>query len=115
MRHEVLDPVELSLTPSTPQDLRGGDAQENAQVVRDLLQGSQDGRLAIVRQVVALNAAAALVAYDATTEGRFGSVELSVTERIAQALPLAFESIDSGAAWTILTRWAEVSTDLALH
>jgi len=113
MRHEVLDPSQLGLTPSTPQDLRGGEAQENAQVVRDLLQGKQDGRLAIVRQVVALNAAAALVAYDATAEQRFGPVESTATERIARALPLAFESIDTGAAWDVLSKWAEVSTDLA--
>jgi len=113
IRHEVLDPVELGLTASTPEDLRGGDAQENAQVVRDLLQGSRDGRLAIVRQVVALNAAAALVAYDAISEHRFGSHDTTVLERISQALPVAFDAIDGGAAWAVLTRWVEVSADLA--
>jgi anthranilate phosphoribosyltransferase len=113
LRHEVLDPALLGLQPSTASDLRGGDAQENAQVVRDLLQGSRAGRLGVVRDVVALNAAAALVAYDsATGEDKYGSVSQGIADRIARALPVAYESIDGGSAWNVLDRWAQVSTAL---
>ena len=114
LRHEVLDPAALGLQPSTAADLRGGDAVENAQVVRDLLQGSQVGRLAIVRDVVALNAAGALVAFDAATgEQNFGSINSTFAQRVTAALPVAYESIDSGAAWNALLNWAKVSTALA--
>jgi anthranilate phosphoribosyltransferase len=113
LRHEILDPAKLGLEPSTAADLRGGEAQENAQVVRDLLQGSREGRLSIVRDVVALNSAAALVAFDAAAGSeRFGSVQQTVRDRIANAIPVAYESIDSGAAWDVLVNWAAVSTSL---
>jgi anthranilate phosphoribosyltransferase len=114
LRHEVLDPAKLELRPSTTADLRGGDAQENAQVVRDLLQGSREGRLTIVRDVVALNSAAALVAFDAASGSeQFGSVQQTVRDRVANALPVAYQSIDSGAAWDVLVKWASVSTALS--
>jgi len=113
LRHEVLDPAQLGLQPSTAADLRGGDAQENAQVVKDLLQGSREGRLSIVRDVVALNSAGALVAFDAATGAeRFGSVDASFIERVSCALPVAYESIDSGSAWKVLEKWASVSSAL---
>jgi anthranilate phosphoribosyltransferase len=114
LRHEILDPAKLGLEPSTAADLRGGEALENAQVVRDLLQGSREGRLAVVRDVVALNSAAALVAFDAASGSeRFGSVQRTVRDRVANALPVAYESIDTGAAWDVLVNWAGVSTALS--
>lgn len=114
VRHEVLDPRQLDLQVANQGDLRGGDAAENAQVVRDLLAGQTAGRLAVVRDVVALNSAAALVAYDAAFGlEKFGSVSDSVTERIRRALPVAFDSIESGRAQAVLNRWAQVSTALA--
>jgi anthranilate phosphoribosyltransferase len=114
LRHEVLDPTDMGLQASTTADLRGGEAQENAQVVRDLLQGSREGRLSVVRDVVALNSAAALVAFDAASGSeRFGSVQQTVRDRVANALPVAYQSIDSGAAWDVLVKWASVSTALS--
>lgn len=113
LRHEILHPGELGLQTSTAADLRGGQAHENAQVVQDLLQGSREGRLSIVRDVVALNAAAALVAFDAASGAeKFGSVRENVHDRVGGALPVAYASIDSGAAWEVLVKWARVSTAL---
>ena len=67
------DPTPFNLTPATLEDLRGGDANANAQIVRDVLDGRDDGRFAAIRDVVALNAAAALVAFNATQTGhRYG-------------------------------------------
>jgi anthranilate phosphoribosyltransferase len=69
------------MTRATLQDISGGDAAENADIIRAVLRGEKSPR----RDVVLLNSAAALVA-----AGR--------TDHIAQAIPLAEKSIDSGAA-----------------
>lgn len=63
------------------QEISGGDAAENAEIIRAVLNGEKSPR----RDVVLLNAAAALVA-----AGR--------ADPIAAAIPLASQSIDSGAA-----------------
>jgi anthranilate phosphoribosyltransferase len=63
------------------QEISGGDANENAAIIRAILAGEKSPR----RDIVILNAAAALVA-----AGR--------ADHIAGAIPLAARSIDSGAA-----------------
>ena len=67
-------------------DLVGGDAAVNAQVVRDLVAG----RSGPVRDIVVLNAAAALAAYD-------GPVAAELENQLAGALERARDAIDSGA------------------
>ncbi len=77
----TLDPQELGLPRARLDDLRGGDAAENAAIIRRVLSGEKGP----ARDVVLLNAAAALVA---------GGVASELREGIA----LAAESIDSGRA-----------------
>jgi anthranilate phosphoribosyltransferase len=72
------------------EDILGGDAAENAAIIRDVLSGKPSPR----RDVVLLNAAAALVA-----AGRAQSID--------EALPAAKHSIDSGAALAKLNALAE--------
>jgi anthranilate phosphoribosyltransferase len=96
--HHRFDPADVGLTPATVTDLRGGDAEHNAAVVRDVLAG----RPGPIRDAVLLNAAVALVAV-----GAVGSDDL--TKQIAGGLPLAAESVDSGAAADVLARWVEAS------
>ena len=55
----TLNPEDLGLEPAAPHDLDGGDAPHNAQVARDMLAGKPGP----VRDIVVLNAAAALLAY----------------------------------------------------
>jgi anthranilate phosphoribosyltransferase len=62
-------------------DIAGGDAALNASLIRDVLSGKKSAR----RDVVLLNAAAALVA-----AGR--------ADHLRDAVPLAAKAIDSGAA-----------------
>ncbi len=113
LRHEVIDPQALGLQVSTLEQLRGADASQNAQVVRDLLAGSNEGDLAVIREVVALNAAAAMVAFDAANgDSRFGEVTATLNSRIRNALPLAFKSIDDGGAQKALARWIRVTQEL---
>ncbi|WP_182380373.1 anthranilate phosphoribosyltransferase [Nocardioides sp. WS12] len=91
--HATVDPSSLGLAPATPEDLRGGDAAHNADVVRRLLEGVQGP----VRDAVLLNAGAALAVYDAPGE--------PVQEALAAGIVRAAEAIDSGAAQATLDRW----------
>jgi anthranilate phosphoribosyltransferase len=81
VRSYEVEPEEFGMPRGTLQDIAGGDATENAAIIRAVLAGKKSPR----RDVVLLNAAAALVA-----AGR--------ADRIAEAIPLAVQSIDSGAA-----------------
>lgn len=81
VRSYEIEPEEFGMARATLQEIAGGDASENAAVIRAVLEGEKSPR----RDVVLLNSAAALVA-----AGR--------AERIAEAIPLATKSIDSGAA-----------------
>ena len=89
-----LDPADLDIPRAAVADLVGGDAATNAHVVRDLL----DGRPGPVRDIVTLNAAAALVAYD-------GPVADDLETQLAGALTRARDAIDSGAGKAKLEAW----------
>ena len=116
IREEILDPAAFGIEPAKPEQLRGGDAKHNAKVVRAILAGQQDGDLKAIRNVVALNAAAALVAFDASVARfRYGQVSESLTSRINKALPSAYQSLDSGAAESVLDLWISVSQRFALE
>lgn len=86
-----LDTRELGLAPATLDDLRGGDAADNAVITRGILDGSQRGA---PRDVVLLNAAAML----ATLSGDWAS-----------GLTRARASLDSGAALACLEKLIAVS------
>ncbi len=77
----TLDPLELGLPRATLSDLKGGDAEENGAIVCAILDGEPGPK----RDVVLLNASAALVA-----EGSAGD--------LTEGLGMAARSIDSGAA-----------------
>jgi anthranilate phosphoribosyltransferase len=96
---DELDPAQLGLPHTTIEELRGGDAQHNAVVAREVLAGAGS---AAVRAAVELNAAAALVAAQGTTR------EL-ITEQLRPALARAHDVLASGAALEQLERWAKVS------
>jgi anthranilate phosphoribosyltransferase len=81
VRSYEVEPEEFGMARATLQEIAGGNATENAAIIRAVLAGEKSPR----RHVVLLNAAAALVA-----AGR--------ADRIADAIALAGESIDSGAA-----------------
>jgi anthranilate phosphoribosyltransferase len=105
--HEVaqteFDPASLGLRRASVDDLRGGDAAHNAAVVRAVLAGETGP----VRDIVLLNAAAALAA----AAGVPGPE--AVPSALADGLARAAEAVDSGAASALLDRWIEVSRLLA--
>ncbi len=86
-------PEEFGLNRATLDDLAGGDAAVNAELIRNVLAGRKSAH----RDVVLLNAAAALVA-----AGR--------ADHLRDGVPLAAKSIDSGAALEKLRKLIEFST-----
>ncbi|MER6811119.1 anthranilate phosphoribosyltransferase [Spirillospora sp. NPDC000708] len=95
----TFDPSALGIPPARPKDLRGADASFNARVARETFAGREGP----VRDMVLLNAAALITAY----EGAPSADELTPT--LAAARDRAAEAVDSGAAATLLDRWIETS------
>ncbi|HTC48782.1 MAG TPA: anthranilate phosphoribosyltransferase [Candidatus Aquilonibacter sp.] len=81
VRTYEIDPEEFGMRRAALEDISGGDAAENAAIIRDVLSGKKSPR----RDVVLLNVAAALVA-------------AGLIDHIKDGIPLAMQSIDSGAA-----------------
>jgi anthranilate phosphoribosyltransferase len=77
----TIDPTELGFTSVSGQQLKGGSAEENATILKQILEGNHGPR----RDVVLLNAA-----YAIWVSGRHDNLESS--------LDAARQSIDSGAA-----------------
>lgn len=92
-----LDPDSLGIARATSEDLRGGDAACNADVVRRLLAGESGP----VRDAVLLNAGAAMAVYD--------SPEMEVQAALTAGMAKAGEAIDSGRAQAALDRWISAS------
>ncbi|MEP7022725.1 MAG: anthranilate phosphoribosyltransferase [Actinomycetota bacterium] len=99
----AFDPAELGIPASVPGDLRGGDAAHNAAVARAVLAGQQGP----VRDTVLLNAAAALAAEAGVPDP--GALPAALADGYARA----GRAVDSGAAARLLTRWIQVSQQLA--
>jgi anthranilate phosphoribosyltransferase len=93
VRTYEITPEEFGMSRATLNDISGGDAVENAEIIRAVLSGERSPR----RDVVLLNSAAALVA-------------AGKAEHLIQALPLAAQSIDSGAAARKLEAMAHFTT-----
>lgn len=84
-----LDPADLGLAPASLADMAGGEPQENARIMRDIISGADQGPR---RDIVLLNAAAVL------------SVEHNDWQRGLDKVRMA---IDSGAAQDTLDAWIE--------
>jgi anthranilate phosphoribosyltransferase len=81
VRSYEITPEEFGLRRAPISEISGGDADGNAVIIREILRGTSSPR----RDIVLLNAGAALVA-------------AAKADHLAEALPLAAKSIDSGAA-----------------
>ncbi|MEW6113197.1 MAG: anthranilate phosphoribosyltransferase, partial [Thermodesulfobacteriota bacterium] len=92
----TLVPEDVGLKRASAEEIRGGDAPENASIILNILNGQDGAR----KDMVLLNAAAALVA-----AGRAGSMQ--------DGVGLASEAIDSGKALEKLNGLISVATDCA--
>lgn len=88
----VLDPLDLGIARAGAEELRGGSPADNARIARRVL----DGEKGAIRDVVLLNAAAALVVADAAVD-------------FAAGYETAAQAIDSGRAGETLERFVAVS------
>lgn len=88
-----LEPREVGLARARPEDLKGGTPAENAILMQEVLAGERGSR----RDVVLLNAAAALIAAGKADDWK-------------GAIALATESVDSGRARQALSRLVAAST-----
>jgi anthranilate phosphoribosyltransferase len=90
-------PAEFGIPKASPVDLQGGDAAQNASIVRDVL----DGRRGAARDVVLLNAGAALFVAGAASSVRDG-------------IGMAASAVDRGAAKTTLESMVRSSREEAV-
>jgi anthranilate phosphoribosyltransferase len=95
VRTYEVDPEEFGMKRALLADISGGDASENAAIIREILSGRKSPR----RDVVLLNSAAALVA-----AGR--------ADHLGDGIPLAVKSIDSGAASAKLSALAKFTNEV---
>jgi len=96
VRRYTVDPADLGLATASLEELRGGDAAANAEVVRRVLAGERGAH----RDIAVLNAAAGLV-----VAGR--SADLAHGVEQARAV------IDDGAAHVVLENLVRTSQDAA--
>ncbi len=99
VQYTTLDPLQLGLAPAAPHDLVGGPPEHNAQVARELV----DGKPGPVRDIVLLNAAAAMLAYHGV------DLDEDIGEQVGRHLDEARDAIDSGRSRENLNRWIELT------
>lgn len=87
-----ITPEDAGLPTARPEQLKGGDAEANAKALRDLLAGAKGP----YRDIVLMNAAAALIVAEKANDLRAGA-------------EMAAEMIDSGAAARVLDRLVEIT------
>jgi len=113
------DPVALGLARSSITDLRGGDPAHNASVVRTVLAGETGP----IRDIVLLNAAAAMAAADGLTSvaaarsadpaATAAATGEALVKTLSDGLSRAAAAVDSGTAAALLARWVDASNRLA--
>jgi anthranilate phosphoribosyltransferase len=92
----VVDPAALGIAPCSLEDLRGGDAGHNAEVVRRVLGGDRGPH----RDIALLNAAAALVVCGSAAD-------------LAEGMAEAARSVDDGKAAAVLDGLVRASQEAA--
>ncbi|HEY2644592.1 MAG TPA: anthranilate phosphoribosyltransferase [Galbitalea sp.] len=98
-----LNPADLGIPTAKIESLLGSDAEHNAAVIRSVLAGERGP----VRDVVLLNAAAGIVAFELANQPDL--LRVPIIERLGEAMLGAAESVDSGAAAAKLEQWVAAS------
>jgi anthranilate phosphoribosyltransferase len=95
-----LDPRELGIPKARIEQLVGGTPEANATAIRDVLAGARG----VLRDIVLLNAAAGLAAFDLAKDPERRAVP--IVDRLGEQAGIAAAAIDSGAAAAKLEQWA---------
>lgn len=99
-----LNSTDLGIEGAAMDQLKGGDAQHNAQVASKLLAGDDFANSKQIGDVVALNAAAGLVAYQLAKEPNLS--EKSILDRFQAAIQATQPATTNGQAHQKLVAWA---------
>lgn len=91
-----IDPTDFGMKLGSIEDLLGGEAEENAEITRNILKGESGPR----RDIILLNASAAIV-----TSGR--------AKDLKEGIEIARKSIDSGAALRKLEELIKVTSSVS--
>lgn len=102
-----LDPRDLGIPIADLADLIGGSPQHNAEVLRRTLAGEAGA----VRDIVLLNAAAGIVAFELSQDAT--QVQRPILERLREGYDKASAAVDDGRALAKLDQWISVSRELA--
>lgn len=105
VEHVTFDATQIGMDRCDITALRGGDAKDNAEVIRRVFAG-EAGPIA---DAVALNVAAGLLAYNRTPGCRIG--EGTFAERMGRGVAIARETVSSGRAEELLSRWVNFGTE----
>jgi anthranilate phosphoribosyltransferase len=88
IRRFAIQPEALGLAPAVIEDLRGGDARQNAQLLEEILRGRERGAK---REIVVLNAACALVV-------------AGLARDLSAGMAMSASALDDGSAHAVLRR-----------
>lgn len=102
-----LDPRDLGIPIADLSDLIGGTPDHNAAVLRRTLEGEKGA----VRDIVLLNAAAGIVAFELSQDAT--QVQRPILERLRAGYERAAAAVDDGRAIAKLDEWIGVSRELA--
>jgi len=103
LTQSVFNPEDLGIASAPITALAGGDAAYNAQMTMKIFSGEKGA----MRDAVTLNAAFAIAAFKA-------DFNLPLQTQIANGLVLANKAIDSGAALSIVNKWAQLTNEIVL-
>jgi anthranilate phosphoribosyltransferase len=98
VEHDI-EPLDFGIARASLGDLKGGGAASNARTVRSVFAGERGS----VRDIVVLNAAAGLMAWQLANDP--DQAQRAVVERLTENVRVAAQAIDSGAAETTLKSW----------
>ncbi|WP_314648001.1 anthranilate phosphoribosyltransferase [uncultured Microbacterium sp.] len=102
-----LDPRDLGIPLAELDDLLGGSPEHNAEILRRTLAGDTGA----VRDIVLLNAAAGIVAYELSQDA--SQVQYPILERLRSGFDRAAAAVDDGRASAKLDAWIGASRELA--
>ena len=91
----------------TLEQLIGGDAKHNAAVAAALFAGDDGNNLAAIKEVVLLNSAAGIAAYQLAKDATVANV--AIEDRLQAAFEVAKSALESGAAHKKLVQWSHAT------
>jgi anthranilate phosphoribosyltransferase len=97
-----IDAKDFGLENAPIEAIVGGDAQENARISKAIFAGERGAP----RDAVLLNAAAAIAAFE-------GDLDSDIKDRLTKGLERAIRAVDSGAAQSLLEKWASLTQEIS--